>query len=211
MNRTGSHLLRCSLLLVACFFLALSAVSGQKVDLAFRSMDGASPTAVDYASIIRFSTSRAAGVAAGGSKAHAPVASTAGNLDQQVFAFGLNLVAPHAVGRGRTKSCAGLEIERSRMPRTRDHRRVDCSIGKRPADTRTCVVHGVEGTVHVEDRNLRLVDIHDGAFAGRELRCSDGLHKLGRDQSPFAVPVASLDRSRRRSVLPAAGLLCGRG
>ena len=59
MNRTGSNLLRSSSLFVACFFLALSAVSGQEVDVAVRSVDGASPAvAVDYASIIRFSTSR---------------------------------------------------------------------------------------------------------------------------------------------------------
>ncbi len=61
MNRTGSNLLRRSMAFVACFFLALSAVSGQEVDVAVRSMDEASPAvAVDYASIIRFSSSREA-------------------------------------------------------------------------------------------------------------------------------------------------------
>ena len=59
MNRTGSKLFRRSLACVACFFLALSAVSGQEVDVAVRSVDGASPAvAVDYASIIRFSSSQ---------------------------------------------------------------------------------------------------------------------------------------------------------
>ncbi len=59
MNRTGSKLLRRSLACVACFFLVLSAVSGQEVDVTVRSVDGASPAvAVDYASIIRFSSSQ---------------------------------------------------------------------------------------------------------------------------------------------------------
>ncbi len=84
MNRTGINLLRSSSLFVACFFLALSVVSGQEVDVAVRSVDGASPAvAVDYASIIRFSTSREVAereVA----ELHAPAASTADEAEVEL-------------------------------------------------------------------------------------------------------------------------------